>query len=64
VIAKAHYGEAIEIPYVFTDRVAGTSKLNQSEILNYLRQLRRIYASKFFWQRSAKPRPGPSGKTA
>ncbi len=43
VIAKAHYRKAIEIPYVFTDRVAGTSKLNQNEILNYLRQLVRIY---------------------
>lgn len=46
VIAKAHYGRALEVPYVFTDRVAGESKLNQSEILNYLRQLRRIYALK------------------
>ena len=43
VIAKAHYGRAVEVPYVFTDRVAGTSKLNQGEILNYLRQLGRIY---------------------
>jgi dolichol-phosphate mannosyltransferase len=43
VIAKAHYGRALEVPYVFTDRVAGTSKLNQGEILNYLRQLVRIY---------------------
>ena len=43
VIAKAHYGRALEVPYVFTDRVAGTSKLNQKEILNYLRQLGRIY---------------------
>ena len=43
VIAKAHYGRALEVPYVFTDRVAGTSKLNQSEIFNYLRQLVRIY---------------------
>ena len=39
MIAKAHYGKAIEIPYVFTDRVAGVSKLNQSEIFNYLKQL-------------------------
>ena len=39
VIAKAHYGKAIEVPYVFTDRVAGESKLNQGEIFNYLRQL-------------------------
>ena len=43
VIAKAHYRRAIEVPYVFTDRVAGTSKLNQNEIGNYLRQLVRIY---------------------
>jgi dolichol-phosphate mannosyltransferase len=43
VIAKAHYGRALEVPYVFVDRVAGTSKLNQNEIFNYLRQLGRIY---------------------
>jgi dolichol-phosphate mannosyltransferase len=47
VIAKAHYKKAVEIPYVFTDRVAGQSKLNQGEIFNYLRQLRRIYAARF-----------------
>ncbi|MFY9779306.1 MAG: polyprenol monophosphomannose synthase [Candidatus Baltobacteraceae bacterium] len=46
VIAKAHYGKAVEIPYVFTDRTSGTSKLNSGEIANYLRQLRRIYAMK------------------
>ncbi len=46
VIAKAHYGKAVEIPYVFTDRTSGTSKLNGGEITNYLRQLRRIYAMK------------------
>ncbi|HEY4433523.1 MAG TPA: polyprenol monophosphomannose synthase [Candidatus Cybelea sp.] len=45
VIAKAHYGKAVEIPYVFTDRVAGQSKLNEREIFNYLRQLRRLYAA-------------------
>lgn len=48
VIAKAHYGRAIEVPYVFTDRVAGTSKLNQNEIFNYLRQLGRIYRGRIF----------------
>jgi len=47
VIAKAHYGRVIEIPYVFTDRIVGESKLNQKEIVNYLRQLGRIYALKF-----------------
>jgi dolichol-phosphate mannosyltransferase len=48
VIAKAHYGRALEVPYVFTDRVAGESKLNQNEILNYLRQLVRIYRARLF----------------
>jgi dolichol-phosphate mannosyltransferase len=46
VIAKARYGRALEVPYVFTDRIAGTSKLNQNEIFNYLKQLGRIYGSR------------------
>jgi dolichol-phosphate mannosyltransferase len=46
VIAKAHYGRALEVPYVFTDRVAGESKLNQNEIFNYLKQLARIYGAR------------------
>jgi dolichol-phosphate mannosyltransferase len=46
VIAKAHYGKAVEIPYVFTDRVVGESKLNQKEIFNYLRQLRKLYGAR------------------
>jgi dolichol-phosphate mannosyltransferase len=45
VIAKAHYGRAIEVPYVFTDRVAGESKLNEKEVFNYLRQLARLYSA-------------------
>jgi dolichol-phosphate mannosyltransferase len=45
VIAKARYGKAVEVPYVFTDRVAGQSKLNEREIFNYIRQLRRLYAA-------------------
>jgi len=48
VIAKAHYGRAIEIPYVFTDRIVGESKLNQREIVNYLTQLRKLYAARLF----------------
>jgi dolichol-phosphate mannosyltransferase len=43
VVAKAKYGKALEIPYVFTDRIAGESKLNQKEIFNYLKQLRKLY---------------------
>jgi dolichol-phosphate mannosyltransferase len=52
VIAKAHYGKATEIPYVFQDRTSGESKLNSGEITNYLRQLRRIYAMKLGGNRS------------
>jgi dolichol-phosphate mannosyltransferase len=48
VIAKAHYGKAIEVPYVFTDRVVGQSKMNQKEIANYLKQLRKLYAARIF----------------
>jgi dolichol-phosphate mannosyltransferase len=46
VIAKARYGRALEVPYVFTDRIAGESKLNQGEIFNYLKQLGRIYRAR------------------
>lgn len=46
VIAKAHYGKATEVPYVFTDRVVGQSKMNQKEIFNYLKQLRKLYAAR------------------
>lgn len=64
VIAKARYSRFIEIPYVFTDRVAGTSKLNQREIVNYLRQLARIYRDRLPWRMSAAKKtnvdlPGP-----
>ena len=48
VVAKAHYGRAIEIPYVFTDRIVGESKLNQKEIFNYLKQLRKLYSARLF----------------
>lgn len=46
VIAKGHYGRATEIPYVFTDRIVGESKLNEKEIFNYLKQLRKLYAAR------------------
>ena len=46
VIAKAHYGKALEVPYVFKDRTVGESKLNQKEIINYLKQLRKLYTAK------------------
>ncbi len=46
VIAKGHYGNVLEVPYVFTDRIAGESKLNQKEVVNYLKQLGKIYSQK------------------
>lgn len=46
VIVKGKYGKAVEIPYVFTDRVVGESKLNQKEIFNYLKQLRKLYSAR------------------
>ncbi|HEV2038058.1 MAG TPA: polyprenol monophosphomannose synthase [Candidatus Eremiobacteraceae bacterium] len=44
VIMKGKYQKAKEVPYVFTDRRHGSSKLNSSEIVNYLKQLGKIYA--------------------
>jgi dolichol-phosphate mannosyltransferase len=46
VIVKGRYGSVLEVPYVFTDRVVGESKLNQKEILNYLKQLRKLYSAR------------------
>ena len=46
IVGIACDGRALEVPYVFTDRVAGTSKLNQNEIFNYLKQLGRIYGAR------------------
>jgi dolichol-phosphate mannosyltransferase len=43
VILKGKYKQVKEIPYVFTDRTAGTSKLNSGEIINYLKQLSKMY---------------------
>jgi dolichol-phosphate mannosyltransferase len=44
----------IEVPYVFTGRTAGESKMNMKEATGYLRQLRELYA----YRRSRRlPRP-------
>lgn len=45
VIIKGRYARVKEFPYVFTDRTAGTSKLNSNEIVNYLKQLSKMYLS-------------------
>ena len=43
VIMKGNYRKAKEVPYVFPDRRHGSSKLNSGEIVNYLKQLIKIY---------------------
>ncbi len=43
VVMKGKYEKVKEIPYVFTDRTQGTSKLNGGEIVNYLKQLSKLY---------------------
>lgn len=48
VVAKAHYGKAIEVPYIFTDRIVGESKMSQKEVFNYLKQLRKLYSARIF----------------
>ncbi|MBC5824494.1 MAG: polyprenol monophosphomannose synthase [Candidatus Eremiobacteraeota bacterium] len=44
VIVKGKYKNVQEVPYVFTDRTHGASKLNGGEIVNYLKQLGKMYA--------------------
>ncbi|MDE2573268.1 MAG: polyprenol monophosphomannose synthase [bacterium] len=46
VVMKAKYQRYIELPYVFVDRVAGESKLNSKEIVNYLKQLGKMYRAR------------------
>lgn len=46
VIVKGKYGDVLEVPYVFKDRIVGESKLNQKEIVNYLKQLAKLYAAR------------------
>jgi dolichol-phosphate mannosyltransferase len=43
VVMKGKYEKVKEIPYVFTDRTHGKSKLNSGEIVNYLKQLSKLY---------------------
>jgi hypothetical protein len=44
----------IEVPYVFTGRTAGESKMNLKEATGYLRQMRDLHA---YRRRQRLPRP-------
>jgi dolichol-phosphate mannosyltransferase len=42
VIAKAHYNNLVEVPYVFQERERGASKLGARQYLEYLQHLARL----------------------
>ena len=39
VMVKSRPNDAVEVPFVFTDRLSGKSKFNSKQIFNYLKQL-------------------------
>ncbi|MBI5408719.1 MAG: polyprenol monophosphomannose synthase [Nitrospirae bacterium] len=46
ILIKGNYQTAIEVPYTFSDRATGKSKMGIKEILLYLQHLRRLYRYK------------------
>jgi glycosyltransferase involved in cell wall biosynthesis len=54
LLIRSEPGLVIEVPYVFSGRTAGESKMNWKEALGYLRQLRDLYA---YRRRRHLPRP-------
>ncbi len=46
VLAKAKYSSVTEVPYVFTPRLRGTSKLRSSEVYAYLKLLLTLFFNK------------------
>ncbi|HEX7087891.1 MAG TPA: polyprenol monophosphomannose synthase [Vicinamibacterales bacterium] len=51
LLVRGRVASVAEVPYVFTDRTAGTSKMTVREAANYLTQLRQLY-----WVRLTGPR--------
>ncbi len=49
MLVKCRFKKAVEVPFIFRDRTAGTSKLNLKTNLQYLRQLMNLYKHKFLW---------------
>ncbi len=44
LLVRGRPASVVEVPYVFSDRAAGESKMNLKEALGYLTQLRRFVA--------------------
>lgn len=53
VITKGHYTRWEELPYQFTDRATGTSKLGSGEVADYLLQVARLAAVRLRGDRPA-----------
>jgi glycosyltransferase involved in cell wall biosynthesis len=54
LLIRSEPGLVIEVPYVFSGRTAGESKMNWKEAMGYLRQLRDLYG---YRRRRHLPRP-------
>jgi dolichol-phosphate mannosyltransferase len=52
VMARAHYRQAVEVPYVFRDRELGRSKFGRREIGQYLLQLGQVARDKVLRRKS------------
>ena len=71
LLLRGRIASVAEVPYVFTDRAVGESKMSTREALGYLTQLRQLYGLRFLsaggGQRPryvpAAPQPAPSPRT-
>lgn len=46
ILVKGNYQTVMEVPYTFCDRISGKSKMGLKQILEYGKQLRRLYKYK------------------
>jgi len=52
ILVKGNYGKAVEVPYVFSNRLHGTSKLDMRQYMLYCRDLLHLYSYKLFSQKN------------
>ena len=57
LLVRGHAHAVVELPYVFTNRIIGESKMNAHETLRYLRQLGNLFVYQLLTTRD---RPQPS----
>lgn len=46
ILVRCHPSPLLEVPFVFSDRVAGQSKMTGAQVINYLRHVGRLYGWK------------------